>query len=341
MGIFGALIRLLNGILRLFKQRKQEKPIDIYQLTVDGINLTADKNAVNRKKRLLDIAKIVFDEKRYSEITKVNEYESGLTWSSHQRKLFRTSDLSIEKMWHYISQIDSDVMRMHGIADLIRYSLDKDDVENAKKYTEKLHGLDISMYNDMRTLGNRILLKYYSEKGDIEKFMTYLKISESTKERNEIARLKSELIENISTKESIDNAINLCNRKEFGIKFLYTAIFPYTKKINFSEMQEIIDSDNLSSIDESDKLSLLVETYANWISKSNFNDKVFDKLFNQISKIDSKIKNGDQRLIDWLFMRLGTNLNDIDYVIKCRMAIKNNRLKEELKLVENKLKNVP
>lgn len=109
-------------------------------------------------------------------------------------------------------------------------------------------------------------------------------------------------------------------------------------RTSYQEKKETIEKNEiLSSLEHPTKVRLLAETFSQ-SSKNNYTTSDFQDIYQMVFDLDPKIKAGDVKLRDWLFVQIGANLKDIDLVTRCRKAIKNNHLKKELGYVEKKLR---
>ncbi len=305
---------------------------------IQGLNLAFKKGP---KEELLSIAKDIFPDFRFEEVTLFDNCYCCLTWNHNLKDLFeQDNSLGKEERFSLVVEIEDPIMRMHQILDFIESLLKKEEVDYAYMVLERLGEIDLNSERmpDPRSLGYRKFLEYYAQKADRDNFLKTLKLTEPGKQKNEIERLKSLFVQEYAGKNELADSLELLKNKAFGDKYLYHVFAPIINKISYRKMKTLLETtEALQTMPENDRLTILAQTFAD-DAKTDFSVADFEELFGQIEVLDPEIKAGDVRLRDFLLLQLGMNLNDLEYVAKCKKAMNNNILKKELTLVENNLK---
>lgn len=305
------------------------------KLNIQGINLANQKAS---KEELLTIAEKIFPQDKFNQLSRFENYYSGLSWNHNLEYLFKEIQIEPEIRFDLILEIENPIMRMHQTLYFLQDLTSTGRLEFAYKVVESLKNINSGRTKDTQSLGYRKILEHFALEGNLEKFTKTIKLCEPAKERNDIQRIKSKFVTSYSEKNSLENTLKVVQNKLFGDKFIFPALEPNTKKVSYQKMKDTIETNEvLNQLEHETKVQLLAETFFQ-SSKNNYNLQDFEEIFQLVFDLDPKVKAGDVKLRDWLLMQIGSNLNEIELVIQCRKAIKNNSLKKELSYVEKRLK---
>ncbi|EJL62136.1 hypothetical protein [Flavobacterium sp. CF136] len=306
------------------------------QKSIFGLNLIYDKGS---KDELLSLAKGLFDESELKSISLFDNCYSSLTWNNNLKKQFDDNTISFENRLDYVTSINDHIIRMHQLNYLLRALLTNNEVIEALKTLEKYSELEVRIFDNPKVIGYRLLLEYYAEISDYEKFIELIKQCEISKEKNQIQRIKNIFIANFALKFGIEKVIKVLNTKVFGEKYIYCALIALTKQVDYMTMKNLLANNTFfNTFDSNNKTQILVETFENAAKNQNFSDLNFEELYEKVLSIDPKIKAGVVRLKDILFVKLGQYSTKLDYVIRCKKEITSNEMKKELSIVEQQLK---
>ncbi|WP_341225800.1 hypothetical protein [uncultured Arcticibacterium sp.] len=305
------------------------------QLNIKGLNLIVEGASKNE---LLEIAEDIFPKYNYTQLCKFENYSSRLSWNFNLTRLFKEQNPPIEKEKRFslIMEIKDEIMRMHQTLSFLENLIEQNEINFSLKVVESLSNIECGRTKDTRALGWRKVLKYYAKTADLESFKKVLKLCESGKERNEITSLKSLMVTSYSKLNGIEKGLELARLKLFGNKYLYSAVSSGIQTSSYDKMKKVLK--NITDLGQEDKTALLARTFQQNAKNGNFSLINFDEIYQQVETMDPKIKFGDFRLRDTLLMDIGMNLKELDLVIKCRISIKNNNLKKELRYTEEQLK---
>lgn len=297
------------------------------ELNIKGLNLAYEKGD---RDQLLSIAKEIFPPKKFEQLLIAENCYSGLSWNSNLNRLFEENPVEPITRFNLILGINAPIMRMHQTLSFLEYLTAQDEIDFANEVVESLKDIDSGRTKDTRSLGHRKILDYYAGKADFTNFSKTLKLCEPAKERRNLDRIKWNFIANYAESNNLEDTLKIVKHKVFGKRFIFGALEPMTKKVSYRSMKNTLDSHEfLKELDSPTKIQLIAETfYEN--SKTKYNLKDFDEIFEQIFNLDPKIRHGDYKLRDYLLMQIGRNLNERDLVMKCKKAIKNPRIKREL-----------
>ncbi len=310
--------------------------MDKIQKTIFGLNLVYEKGS---KQELVAIAKEVFDESEFKSISLFDNCYSSLSWNHCLMNQFDNQSLPFDTRLNYVTAINDHVIRMHQLNYFLKDLLSKDEINYTQRVLEEYLKLNVNIFNDPKVIGLRILLEYYAEIADYEKFLELIKQCEPAKEKNQLQRIKNIFISNYALKFGIEKVIKILNSKIFGEKYTYSALLPLTKQVEYSKMKNLLANNVFfDTFDRNLKTQILVETFENDAKNQNFSDLYFEELFIEVVSIDPKIKAGVVRLKDILLVKLGQCSDNLEYIISCKKEITNNDMKKELAIIETGIK---
>jgi hypothetical protein len=306
--------------------------MDKIQKIIFGLNLIFDRGS---KQELIAIAKDVFDESEFKSISLFNNCYSSLSWNNNLKNQFDNQTIPFDTRLNYVKAINDHVIRMHQLNYFLNDLLSKDEINYTQRVLEEYAKLDVNIFNDPKVIGLRILLEYYAEIADYERFYELVKQCEPAKERNQLQRIKNIFISSYALKFGIEKVIKILDSKIFGEKYTYSALLPLTKQVAYLKMKNILANNVFfDTFDRNLKTQILVETFENDAKNQKFSNLYFEELFIEVVSIDPKIKAGVVRLKDILLVKLGQYSDNLEYVIMCKSEITSNDMKKELAIIE-------
>lgn len=310
--------------------------MDKIQKLILALNLINEKGS---KDELLILAKELFDESEYNSVSLFDNCYSSLAWSNNLKKQFDDTVISFEQRLNYVTSIKDHIIRMHHLNYFLKALLTRNEILGVYKILEHYSVLDVKIFDNPKVIGNRLLLEYYAEKADYDKFIELIKLCEIAKEKNQISRIKNVFISNYALKYGAKKVIEVLNTKIFGEKFIFSALLPLSKQLDYTTMKHLLCSNTFfNAFDSNNKTHILVETFENDAKHQNFSHNNFEELYKQVISIDPKTRAGVVRLKDILLVKLGQYSTNVDYVIRCKNEIISNQMKKELPIIERQLK---
>jgi hypothetical protein len=207
------------------------------------------------------------------------------------------------------------------------------EIEKAKKYIPHFKTTHIFKEENNFDFGYRIILRHYAKQADRDNFFKIFKFCEPRKDRYDMEVIKMLLVKACAEKHGIEPAMQLCNHKNIGERYVYHALSVFAEKGEYEKLQSLfIQYPQLKQPELETELKILAQAYIE-AAKNGFelDDREFDELFNRALHVNPKLKWGDFRLRDSILFDLAlASKNNKDRAVRCRKAIKNNLLKKEL-----------
>jgi len=217
---------------------------------------------------------------------------------------------------------------------LIRRAISKKELELAEDIINELNDED-------KYIGHRLMLLHYALTVDIENFKFRLKLSLPGKfPRNEIGQSKSILIENYSKKYGYEKGIDLCNDKIFEKTSAIVAVKWTAHLITLDEIDNILVKHN--KIEQGSPNAKAILYVAHFYEQKYINEipnDEFEKVINELMKIDKDVKCGDFRLRDFLFIDFGASTLNKNQITNCKKMIISPIAKRELNYHLQNVKN--
>ena len=181
----------------------------------------------------------------------------------------------------------------------------------------------------VRYVGHRVMLKHYAETANHAEFKKRLKLAKPGKfPGTETNGFKFILIENYSRKNGIEKTLELCNDKIFGEEFLLAGIRWSVHQMSLDKIDQIlIEYPFINGVNT--KADFYVFHFFNQ-KPVMIDDNDFNRVFNEVLKVDKDIKAGDVRLIDSLLWDLGVSTLKKSQTLECRKNIISPIVKKEL-----------
>ncbi|WP_405397752.1 hypothetical protein [Maribacter sp. Asnod2-G09] len=262
--------------------------------------------------------------------------QTGLDWKTAFLLLGDAMNVSEVEIFNIAKNIEEDILFNHVLKHIITNCVVQNEIEQALSYISHFRETHIFEHSDNQDLGYLIILKHYATKGDKYNFFKYFKLAKPAKNRTEVADCKDWLVTCFSENNSLNDAIKLCTHRNLGKKFYQSALKPFAEKGMYQELKKIfVNQPELKQPELNTEIKIYIESYLNAVKNSQKIDDDFEWLFSQCLKIDRKIRFGDVKLQDAMLLDLGIASEKQDYkerALKCRKAIKDNRMKRELVL---------
>ncbi|MCJ8154703.1 hypothetical protein MKJ01_13105 [Chryseobacterium sp. SSA4.19] len=261
------------------------------------------------------------------------EITHPLDWCTAALLLYDFADYTEEEILNSAQKITyDDIIYNHILIHIITNLVIRDKIEKAEKYTAYFRKTKIFKENDNVDKGFLIILTYYALKGDQKNFFKYFTACKPSINRSEVNDAKQSLVTAYADAHGVEAAINLCRHKNLGTKYHSDAIITYAVKGKYQELKEVFNKyPELKQHELETELSMLISAYENAKIRKLPVDDDFEILFERAKQVDRKLRRGDGKLQDELFLNLGLASQDNpERVKRCRKAIKNNSLKKEL-----------
>lgn len=269
----------------------------------------------------------------YKKIAGIDRITDRLSWLKAVLFLYDWVNYAESEILESAKKINNDhILYNHIMIHIISNFVVQDDIESAIKYIPNFRETTIWKKEDNLDLGYLIILNYYARKGDAKNFLKYFKLSKPSSNRGKITDAKSLLVKRFTLQNKIENSIALCSHKNLGSNFYYSILMAFAEKGEYQELKTIfLKYPMLKQAEKETELTILVQAYSEAKNKNIRVDDDFEILFNRTKQVDRKLKCGDVKLQDSIFLDLGMASSDNkERVILCRKAIKNNFLKKAL-----------
>ncbi len=337
------LERKYYNIVKKFDKIKVEQGKPAKEDYLYGSNIPAfDENYYeNLFKKAINALSINIDKGR-----NYSRYEYGfLNYIHRLEALFRAKNLDEKQMFSFIEKIDYSIGRKHLLVSLLEYLkynkkwsemeyyIQKMPIYYASEFSYKTSDEHTSMY------GYRIKIYEYIENINLKQFVVEYKKCKPVYDKYQMSKIKDDFMFNFSKKYGHKKAIGLTNKAPFK-NYELIALLPYTQTKSFLHMKRLIEKyPKINTSKKHLREQLLVATLENLFKNSINVDKHIILLIEDIKKIDRKIRTGDLKLKDSLFLDLGCSTKDLDLITICKKLIGYNLLKQELKLWAEQIKN--
>ena len=257
----------------------------------------------------------------------------SLDWLNAILVLFDFANYNEQQILESAEKIVNDnIIFNHIMKHIITNCVVMNDIELAEKFIPNFKKTIIFKEENNLDMGYLIILKYYAMKGDVENFFKYFKQSKPSVNRSEIGEAKFLLVNNFATNNGIEKSIELCKHKNLGASYYYSALMSVAEQGKYNDLKEIfVKYPELKQPELETELKVLTSAYLAGRELNLTIDDDFETLFERALQVNRKLKWGEIKLQDSIFLDLGLASNgDIERVVKCRKAIKDNRLKKEL-----------
>ena len=227
--------------------------------------------------------------------------------------------------------VNDNIIFNHILEHIITNLVVMNDIESAEKFIPNFKKTVIFKEEDNFDIGYLVILKHFALKGDDKNFFKYFKQSKPAANKTKVHEAKEFLVSNFTTKNGIEEAIALCNHKNLGVKYYFSALMPFAEQGKYQELKQIFEKySELKQIESETELKILTHAYLE-ARKLNYKiDDDFEQLFDRAIKVDRKLRWGDFKLQDSILFDLGlASLGNKERVLRCRKAIKNNSMKQE------------
>jgi hypothetical protein len=236
------------------------------------------------------------------------------------------------KILEFANKVNDNIIFNHILKHIISNCVVLKDIEMAEKLIPHFKPTFIIKEDANFDKGYLILLQYFSILGDDKFFFKYFKLSKPAINKYEINEAKEHLVKNYTKKNGIEPSIALCRHKNLGNKFYFNALMSFVEEGKYQELKQIFKKHSeLKQPELHIELKILTQARRKAKALNLAIDDDFEELFEINLKVDRKIKWGDLKLQDVIFLDLGlSSQGNKERMIRCRKAIKYNWLKTEL-----------
>lgn len=258
--------------------------------------------------------------------------DSRLDWKSAILFLYDSINLSEEEILASAQNIQDDIIFNHIIDHIVCNFIRQNDVAAAVTYISHYRKTKIFKEEDNFDRGYLLISDHYATAGDVENFFKYFKLCEPKKNQYTLSCHKACLVEIFASKNEIKASIELCNHKSIGKKYYFNALYAFAKQGKYDEVKDFFASyPELKQPEKETELKILSSAYMYAKENDETIDDDFEELFQRALLVDRKLRWGDVKLQDSVLLDLGLSQSDNpERAIRCRKAIKDNRLKQEL-----------
>jgi hypothetical protein len=260
-----------------------------------------------------------------------------LNWEKALLFFYDFADYTEPEILSSAESIQDDIIFNHVLQHIISNLVNTNNIEQAILFIANFRKTKIFQEENNQDKGYLIILRHFAAAGDSENFFKYFKLAEPGKNRSEVSDLKSYLVESFSSKNGIQEAINLCTNKKLGEKYHSDALYAFARTGQYSTLKAIFEKyPDLKQPEIESEISLLSIAYLAARKQEEIVPDDFDSLFERALSIDRKIKFGDSKLQDAVLFNLGlAEQRNKERLAKCRKAIQNSSIKKELDATNN------
>ncbi|TCM63341.1 hypothetical protein EC844_12166 [Acinetobacter calcoaceticus] len=260
------------------------------------------------------------------------QIDCSLDWLHAIVILYDAIDFDEQQIIDSAQSIQNDIIFNHIVKHVVSNCVVQQDISAALQFIRYFRRTHIFYESDSVDLGYLILLKYYALRADVDQFFKYFKLSKPSRNRYELAILKGILVEKFSSQNNIADVLKLCKHKNIGAGFYYNALLAYADQGQYSLLKTMFrQHPELIQADKATDVHVLIRAYAKAKQLDIEVEDDFELLFDRVTQIGRKLRWGDVKLQDSLLYDLG--MADFDHQtrrIRCRKAIKDNRIKKEM-----------
>lgn len=285
----------------------------------------------NNDSEVLDVYRMIHgNEKLNSLLEQKNDLHLNKFYSLTLQieNITKSEEITITELDKEINRIEEFYPRNWQLINLVEIAVSRNETETAEQIISQLPNED---KGPSQYIGHRKILNHFAEQGNLIEFKKRIKLSKSNKfPRNEIGEIKLKMIQTYSKLNGIDKGLALCKTKLFGDKFTSAAIMWKASLMTLDSIDETIEKYSfLAEINPYIKAELFTKHFFDK-RLTAITDEEFEKVSNEIDKIDMKIKIGDGRLRDYLFNDLGSSTINKTQIKECKKRIKSTFYKKEL-----------
>ncbi|SHE54977.1 hypothetical protein [Pedobacter caeni] len=257
----------------------------------------------------------------------------SLDWKTAVLWLYDSANYSEAKILTSAQKIvNDDIIFNHIMKHIMTNLVLKNEIAEAERLIPDFKKTKIFKESDNHDQGYLIILKHYALKGDPVGFFKYFKQSKPAVNKSELNELKDLLVQFFAASNGIEESIALCQHKNLGNKYYFSALVAFSGQGKYQELKVFFDKyPELKQPEIETELAILAAAYLE-AKKNGFDiDDDFEVLFERAKGVNRKLRWGDLKLQDAIFLDLGlASSNDLERQKRCRKAIKDNRLKKEL-----------
>src|SRR3990167_2734908 len=292
----------------------------------------------NENEAALDAFKEIYGEEKLQEellnnkFLHLNAFYSP-SWEFRKQVIEKSIPISLAKK--YCEEIEAIHVRSYTIIHLVEIALRNCEIEQAVQLVEDLPitGMPFGQH-----IGYRKFLAFYAGVADYEKFRFYLKLSMPGKfPRAEIESCKRIFVSNFSNDFGLAKAIEMCRNKIFGIKYYLSAFKGCIESYSFEDIDNVLlNYPEVLEVDDAARARIyvakLLKDPVKEIAKGRF-----DRVIDQLAKMEPSIKSGVMRLRDSLLIYLGSATSSKAQIEQCKRLMTSPVAKRELNFHMRKL----
>lgn len=253
-------------------------------------------------------------------------------WSFLLLKKIEEDNYNYKDFINLSKKVEDDSTRIDILLSLIRLTLEKHgDIEYAEKIILELPNSTLEN-RDIKHVGYRILLRYYAEEGNLEKFSKTLLLSSiRTSPKSDIELSKGILLSKIVEKQGFEFGLKLYNSKQFGNKYLLFLLRPLMPNFSLNEIDNLLKL-YPEFLESSPHLkSTLYSEFSSIKLKQSFDINLFNSVFEYLATLE-------KHTIDWELYNLAITTDNKDLVNKCKKLIKSVAVRKEIKMYIDAIK---
>lgn len=217
-------------------------------------------------------------------------------------QVLEKNPFSEEELMDFLSKAKDKILQIHLAEYIAEYFLEKEAVNKALSLIDFVENKD----NHYRIY--RKVAQYYAEKGDEALFMKTLKKCDARKDVFEMEYIKDCFVVAFSKQNDWENVLRMIQKKEFGKKYLVSAMDNKATTFSFEEIKDILSD----PIFEDEKLYLkeIIFTKSFVQNPLNQTPENFDFLKERLKNIPAKVRygNSDFSLSDNLWSNIAESL---------------------------------
>ncbi|MEA5462085.1 hypothetical protein VB796_23680 [Arcicella sp. LKC2W] len=257
-----------------------------------------------------------------------NNYNKFCFLESMLMSYIETKAIDLELANNLINKIENYYTKNWRKIELVKYSIDQDNLSLAEKITAEIPDEDSG---PARYVAHRHILEYFAKKGDILRFKERTKPSKLGKfPRYGIEAYKYKLIEGYANTNGVAKAFGLLEDKYFEKTASISVLRCTAHKLSLDEIDSYLQVyPRVLEETESAKADLYVLHYREQrpikIMQSDF-----ERTLIEVLKTDKDIKCGDMRCRDGLLLDLGSSTLNRKQALECKKHIVSPSVKREL-----------
>lgn len=262
------------------------------------------------------------DREKPNNYNKICNLDYMLTW------YVKSNNLDLELTNTFINKIENYYTKNWRKIDLVRYSLEQENLDLAEKITAEIPDEDSG---PAQYVAHRHILEYFAQKGDLLRFKDRTKPSKLGKfPRYGIESYKYKLIEGYARINGVVKAFELLEDKYFEKTASISILRSTAHKLTLDEIDSYLQIyPRVLKETESAKADLYVLHYREQ-KPIEIKQSDFDRILIEVLKTDKDTKCGDMRCRDGLLLDLGSSTLNRKQALECKKFIVSPSVKRDL-----------